>query len=191
MARIETDPNYSTPTFSRATAGTDIFKMTDVQGVAAALSTHVHDGTGKGLPVTTVAPGSITAAGLAANAVSQRAAVQIGTGSTTSTSFVDIPGLSASLTTTGGDLLAFACVNISLPGTASAFLALNLDGVDVSLASVQSTGVQALETMMVYRWVAPAAGTHTIKGRWCCSPSINLSINGNVNSVLLIEEMKK
>jgi hypothetical protein len=51
MARVETDPNYTTPTFSRATAATDIFKKEDVQGVAAALSTHEH-GVGKGLPVT-------------------------------------------------------------------------------------------------------------------------------------------
>jgi hypothetical protein len=66
MARIETDPNYTSPTFSRATAGTDIFKKEDVQSVAAALSTHVHDGAGKGLAV---ADGSITLAKLAPNSV--------------------------------------------------------------------------------------------------------------------------
>ena len=48
MARIETDPNYTTPTFSRATAGTDAFKMGDIQTLAAALSVHNHDGAGKG-----------------------------------------------------------------------------------------------------------------------------------------------
>lgn len=53
MARIETDPNYTTPTFSRATAGTDVFKKEDVQGVSAALSTHDH-ASGKGLAVTRI-----------------------------------------------------------------------------------------------------------------------------------------
>jgi len=71
MARIETDPNYSTPTFSRATAGTDIFKKEDVQALAAAMSTHVHDGAGKGLPVafTGTPAGSIPGTALADGAV--------------------------------------------------------------------------------------------------------------------------
>lgn len=69
MARIETDPNYTTPTFPRATAATDPFKKEDVQLVAAALSTHVHDGV-HGLVLTTVpigaiADGSITSAKIA------------------------------------------------------------------------------------------------------------------------------
>jgi hypothetical protein len=50
MARIETDPNYSSPTFSRATAGTDLFKKEDVQALAAALSTHDHT-PGKGMKI--------------------------------------------------------------------------------------------------------------------------------------------
>jgi len=53
MARIETDPNYTTPTFSRATAGPDIFKKEDVQQLAAAVSTHDHtSGKGARLPST-------------------------------------------------------------------------------------------------------------------------------------------
>jgi hypothetical protein len=71
MARIETDPNYNAPTFSRATAPTDIFKKEDVQNVAAAFSTHTHDGSGKGLAVafTGVPPGSIPGTALADGAV--------------------------------------------------------------------------------------------------------------------------
>src|SRR5215471_1308339 len=66
MARIETDPNYSSPTFSRATAGTDIFKKEDVQSVAAALSTHDHS-TGKGLAIggASIPNGTITSAMIA------------------------------------------------------------------------------------------------------------------------------
>lgn len=51
MARIETDPNYTAPTFSRATATTDLFKATDVQSLAAAISTHRHNGVNTGLGV--------------------------------------------------------------------------------------------------------------------------------------------
>src|SRR5215510_13632472 len=70
MARIETDPNYSSPTFSRATAGTDIFKKEDVQALAAAMSTHDHT-TGKGLPMAagSIPNGTITAAMIADGAV--------------------------------------------------------------------------------------------------------------------------
>jgi len=64
MARIETDPNYTAPTFPRATAGPDIFKKEDVQQLAAALSAHTNDGAGHGLPINgaSIAPGSITSA---------------------------------------------------------------------------------------------------------------------------------
>jgi hypothetical protein len=66
MARIEIDPNYSTPTFPRATAATDIFKKEDIQQLAAAISTHDH-GSGKGLAVTAVnlAPGSVPGSAIA------------------------------------------------------------------------------------------------------------------------------
>ncbi len=75
MARVETDPNYTTPTFSRATAPTDPFKKEDIQLLAAAFSTHVHDGVGKGLlpaahgantvPGSAIVDGSITGAKIA------------------------------------------------------------------------------------------------------------------------------
>jgi hypothetical protein len=67
MARIPVDPNYSFPTFPRATAATDIFVKEDVQALAAAVSTHVHDGAGKGLLVGGPAAGSITNAMLGAD----------------------------------------------------------------------------------------------------------------------------
>jgi hypothetical protein len=66
VARIETDPNYTGPTFSRATAATDLFKKEDVQQLAAAVSTHVHDGV-HGLPLVagSIPAGSITSAMIA------------------------------------------------------------------------------------------------------------------------------
>ena len=66
MARIETDPNYNSPTFSRATAATDLFKKEDVQNLAAAMSTHDHTN-GKGLPLVagSIPNGTITSAMIA------------------------------------------------------------------------------------------------------------------------------
>jgi hypothetical protein len=66
MARIETDPNYTAPTFARATAGTDLFKKEDVQALAAAVSTHDHS-TGKGVALTAgaIPNGTITSAMIA------------------------------------------------------------------------------------------------------------------------------
>ncbi len=61
MARIETDPNYSNPTFPRATAPTDLFHKEDVQSLAAAVSTHNHTtGWGAVLPAAAITPGLIT-----------------------------------------------------------------------------------------------------------------------------------
>jgi hypothetical protein len=50
MARVEVDPNYSNPTFSRGTVSSDLFKKEDDQLLAAAVSTHTH-ATGYGLPI--------------------------------------------------------------------------------------------------------------------------------------------
>jgi len=68
MARIESDPNYTAPTFSRATAATDLFKKEDVQGLAAAVSIHTHNGTGTGLAIVPAA-GSIPGSALADGSV--------------------------------------------------------------------------------------------------------------------------
>src|SRR6266576_1939824 len=114
MARIEIDPNYSSPTFSRATAATDIFKKEDVQSVAAALSTHDHS-SGKGVVLTAgaipsglitsamIADGTIQPADLAANAatISRFTAGSTSNPTTTSSSFVDLTDTS-NVWTTGG-----------------------------------------------------------------------------------------
>jgi hypothetical protein len=73
MARIETDPNYTSPTFARATAPTDPFKKEDVQNLAAAVSTHVHDGvhglvitpSANSIPGSAIQDGAITSAKIA------------------------------------------------------------------------------------------------------------------------------
>lgn len=70
MARIATDPNYSSPTFPRATAGTDLFLKEDVQALAAAVSTHDHS-SGKGLVLGAgaIPTGMITSTMIAASTI--------------------------------------------------------------------------------------------------------------------------
>lgn len=129
MARIESDPNYTSPTFSRATAATDPFKKEDVQALAAAMSTHDHT-TGKGLVLPAgaipdgsitsakiadgtitggdLAPGAVSSSKLAAGAVTTRRTVT-GTSvspSTTSASYVDVPDMVLSFASGGADSLA-------------------------------------------------------------------------------------
>ena len=91
MARIEVDPNYSSPTFSRATTGPDPFKKEDVQQLAAAMSTHVHDGSGKGLlvtaiPAAAIPDGSVTSAKIADGTIQ---AVDIADSAITSAKILD------------------------------------------------------------------------------------------------------
>jgi hypothetical protein len=89
MARIAVDPNYNSPTFPRATAAADIFLKEDIQALAAAVSTHVHDGAGKGLVITSasgIPAGSITSAMIADGTI---ATADIADGSITSAKIVD------------------------------------------------------------------------------------------------------
>jgi hypothetical protein len=202
VARIETDPNYTTPTFSRATAATDIFKMGDVQALAAALSTHTHDGAGKGLLVAAMAPGSITSAMIADGAITtadigdqqvtgakilpatvdypqlkigSTAVIGSAVGATanpttTSTTNVDMPDMTANISSIGQDLLIwfFAAVNANTT-SAVASVQLNIDGTDVGpISQWTSPGTNHTVTLTICYRVA-ATGTpagRTIKGRW-------------------------
>jgi hypothetical protein len=87
MARIETDPNYSTPTFPRATAATDLFKKEDVQALAAAMSTHTH-AAGKGAAIESgaIPNGTITSAMIADGTI---VAGDIADGAVTSAKILD------------------------------------------------------------------------------------------------------
>jgi hypothetical protein len=142
VARIETDPNYTSPTFSRATAATDLFKKEDVQQLAAALSSHNHDGAGKGLAVS--APGSIPGASLVVGSVtsSQIAdgtiqAVDLADGSVTSPKFAANPTLPG--TTTVSQLQVGGSENITgnsaINGNLTAVGGINANG-GVNLGNV-------------------------------------------------------
>lgn len=204
MARIETDPNYTTPTFSRATAATDLFKKEDVQNLAAAMSTHDHT-TGKGLTLAAtsfpnrtitnnqIALDTIQYDTLAANAVSQIAFANGSTNNPTTTtaapSWADIPELSITMTTISGSvaLLAWLMCTMSGPINGVAGLNLNYDGTDVLQSSALfAVANQTLVLSTVYRWATPTAASHTIKGRWNIS-SGTLTGVWNYRSLLVVE----
>lgn len=152
MARIETDPNYTTPTFPRATAPTDIVELEDIQQLAAAFSTHNH-ATGKGIAVggiaagvitgTMISDGSITGPKLAANSVDSTkildgtiANADLADNCITSSKIVDGQVTSAKLET-----------NIAIAGTLSVAGATTLSGtVTASNITMTPTGVIRLGT---------------------------------------------
>jgi len=148
MARIETDPNYSAPTFSRATAATDPFKKEDVETLAAAMSIHNHNGTGNGAVISYAAnsvPGSaiqdgtvttnkiadltigagdiadtaVTTPKIYPHAVSTTGAKQAALGSTSTTSTSMVVIPGASLTLTTGGGELMVFVSIPVGGSTS------------------------------------------------------------------------
>ncbi|SRR6266576_346502 len=212
MARIEIDPNYSSPTFSRATAATDIFKKEDVQSVAAALSTHVHDGTGKGLAIAAsgIPAGSITSAmianatidtvDLAANSITQAwfARGLNASPTTTSTTFVDLDGngsgnqLRVDMTTKGGDLLVFLAGQFSNTlATAVVVLGVSLDSAAEAVIEGTNFGGVAYSATAMLMWLFPAvsAGAHNIRAKWYVNAGTG-SANGVARQLLVLERLR-
>jgi hypothetical protein len=121
MARIETDPNYSSPTFSRATAATDLFKKEDVQALAAAMSTHDHT-TGKGLPMAagSIPNGTITSAMIADLTIDT---ADLKDGAVTAAKILDGAVTSAKIldgTIVGGDIASLTITGVKIADAAIA-----------------------------------------------------------------------
>ena len=214
MARIEVDPNYSNPTFSRATAATDPAKKEDIQNLAAAMSTHIHDGAGKGLaiPFATAIPSgtitsamivdktivagdiadfTITATQLATNAITQIIQVVGSTsGPTTSSStFVDVPDMAITGTFASGQVLVWMYAALG-NATAGAYVqvAMQLDsGADTLMALQMSAVANALGIVSVFGSLGNLNGAHTIKMRWATFGGGTATANGILRRMLAIE----
>lgn len=91
---------------------------------------------------------------------------------TTSTSYTDLNDMSCTLTTSGGDLLAwFNGTFQHATTTAGIKVAFSLDGAtEVNGATyVWATSNQQVPFAMTHRFVAPSATSHTLKVRWFTS----------------------
>jgi hypothetical protein len=124
-------------------------------------------GTGSG----TSAFGAVQTGDMAANAATQSGSAVGSTSgpSTTSTTYVDIPEMSVTLTTTGGDLIAwFSGVFYNSVASNVTYAALSLDGAsEVAQRYVAPSGAaEQIPIATIYRFAAPAAGSHTVKARW-------------------------
>lgn len=188
MARIETDPNYSTPTFSRATAATDLFKKEDVQNLAAAMSAHVHDGSGKGLQIAALPAGIVTSLSISDGTIiwadiqpgSLYSWYEITPGAssptTTSTAMVDMPDMVVNYTSP-----TVSDIRVDFHGIVFASAA----GVDVSVSLVMDSSIMnSALALATYRSaganlympislhaqaMAQAAAAHTCKVQWSVS----------------------
>lgn len=200
--------------FPMANAASDLFKKEDVQTLALAVDGHDHS-TGKGLvlpasaipPITSamIADGTITSADildgtiatadLAVHAVSRVWSVQgvAGSPQTTVSTLADIPDLVVTLTTT--DVVDLA-VLLSLQVTnslAAAFntISLSLDGVDAvqSIATQVATANGHVALTFIFSYIALAAATHTIKGRWSTTTGTLASPSG-LRQLMVLEHKR-
>jgi len=214
MARIETDPNYTSPTFSRATAATDIFKKEDVQALAAAMSTHVHDGAGKGLAIATtgipagsitsamIADGTITAADLAFGAtiglglgptgLSNGSTPYAASGaSTTSTVFVDVP--SSSVTYNVAFATSYCLLHASLGAAGPAGtcdFSYCIDGNSVYTQRIAGVGgyVASFSITLVAQL---SVGNHTFKLQWRTNVAGTLQLDSVTSFEMYVLELKR
>ena len=113
----------------------------------------------------------------------------------TSTSFVDVTGVSQSITTQGGDLIVHATGGGFGTGNSgqAAIAAINVDGTDYPVCYVKgySTGPSYGALSGSVKVTGLAAGTHTVKlrGRVSAIGGVTFSLGG-VQSALLIMEVK-
>ena len=192
MARIETDPNYSSPTFSRATDAADLFKKTDVQALAEALSTHDHTN-GRGLAVARLAascpiPADSIGTGQIINGSIQSGDILPGAlfrmvgqtpygtpagppgiggsgAATTSPTAVDVPGLGIPTFTVGVNSyqLFYATMGLNITAAGSADLAIVIDGTGLF---VRRIGGPAAVSLVLMGFTVLPAGTHAAKITW-------------------------
>lgn len=216
MARIETDPNYNAPTFSRATAATDLFKKEDVQALAAAMSTHVHDNAGKGLSVAPAA-GSIPGSALADNSITSAKIVdgtitygdiaagaggvqqQLGqylgipTFSTATTGSWVATTVTCSVTVSGGLHRIEVFTSITHSAAAGFYLTgIGIDGPPTYNGSaVRSPGVNYEVPISYTLYMSLAAGAHSVTLYVLNTTAGTLAISNQANSGLSLTEQRR
>ena len=143
---------------------------------------------------TQLAAGAVGQAQLATSAITQvKHATGVTSGpTTTSATPVNLPDMSVSITTTGGDLsvLLVATISNSVGGGAILSTQLALDGgAAVSPTSESSPGA-AYANCLVNAWhfSGVAAGAHTVVGQW--ATSAGTATAQGTSRVLIVEEVR-
>lgn len=139
-------------------------ELTDGNVTLAKLASNSVDGS-------KIVDGSVGTAEIAANAVTQLGFAVGTTANPTTTSgiYVDLPEMTVTLTTAGGDLLVW-CNGAFLHNTLSATttLALSLDGAaEVAIREFSEMVANNIFQMVcMHRFTGVSAASHTVKGRW-------------------------
>lgn len=159
-------------------------------GASTAAANQVLRGTGSGA----TAFGTVDTAHIAANAVSQLQQANGTTADPTTTStgsFVVIPEMTITMTTTGGVLVAFFTGRFLQQSGTRIGISAHLDGTNAA-ASERShifagTDYEAL-LGFVYLWT-PSAGSHTVTARWYTSGGTAKAVS--THRTLIVAELKR
>lgn len=172
----------------------------DIANTAAITANKLHGG---GVPSRVLATNDginvgalqVSTAMLAANAVTQIASA-VGTtnpAQTTATAFVDIPEMSVTLTTGGGDLLVwFSSSFFKSGGTGYANFGLSLDGAaEVARGNLFFNAVsESKHLTMIHRFSGVSAAAHTVKARWFTTAGTTLDAF-QTHRTLIFAEVKR
>jgi hypothetical protein len=154
---------------------------------------------GKLISSVDILDGGVGTVDLAAGAVTQSGvSAGVSTVQTTSTTYVTILGsdgpsaeLRVDLTTLGGDLLVWLSAVLAAGTGQVVYLAVSLDGAaeageryDLSNAAGDQHVVS-----VVYRFAAPSAGAHSVRGRWKVSAGTGTA--STVFRTLMVMEAKR
>lgn len=111
---------------------------------------------------------------------------------TTSTSVVDLPDMTLTMTTTGGDVLVFlVCVvsNATLGAVTSIDVNMDVSG-EVSAVQCTSKVANAQDCLAtIARYSAPSAASHNWKGRWNVGSGTGTAVS--VQRYMLAVELKR
>lgn len=112
---------------------------------------------------------------------------------TTSTTYVNVPGLSVTMTTGGGFLLAgfYGTANaVAEIGPGSGTFRLAIDGAAVARSSRFFAGTGA--SLAIRKRIPVSAGAHTVTVQWRADDTFSVSFNTTTdrNAELIVEEVK-
>ena len=163
------------------------------------LKNHAHLGTSGDLAQLTTnafGTGVVATAAIAANAVTQTAGTNLTSGNVTtvSTSFVDLTGVTVTITTTGGDVLCFFSVSSANNNVFTHYFKIVADSTGGAFQSMTSpAATYAMPCSLVSRFSGLSAASHIFKVQWRVSGGTGTAyVNGaDGTGTLIVVELKK